>query len=213
MGDPLKEKVRIVGVGPEGILSMSLKAMRAIQDADILFGSERILGFFPNHDAKKVPIQSDLREVVETIRSNLGRLQMAVLAAGDPNFFGIAPELVAQLGKGAVEILPNVSAMQLAFARIKEGWEDAYFGSVRGRPIEAIIEPVRLAGKAGLLTDARNHPAAVAQMLLQRGIEGRTVYVFEETGSGEERLTETDLAGLAGKNFSTADLMILLKRS
>ncbi|MBI3803801.1 MAG: precorrin-6y C5,15-methyltransferase (decarboxylating) subunit CbiE [Nitrospirae bacterium] len=211
MGEPFKEKVQVVGVGEDGILSMSLKAMRLIQDAEILFGSERLLALFPNHDAKKILLQADLKEAVGIIRSNLGRRQMAVLAPGDPNFFGIGPELIAQLGKDGVEIFPNVSTMQLAFARIKEGWGDAYLGSVRNRPIEAIVEPVRAASKAGLLTDDRHTPAAVAQLLLQHGIEERRVYLFEEIGGGEERLTKTNLTHLIGKTFSPAGVMILLK--
>ena len=98
MSDPFKEKVYIVDVGEDGLLSMSLKAMRLLQEAELLFGAERLLSFFPNHDAKKIPIQS-----------NLGRRQMAVLASGDPNFCGIARDLMEQLGKKAVEIVPNVS--------------------------------------------------------------------------------------------------------
>ncbi|MCG3112162.1 MAG: precorrin-6y C5,15-methyltransferase (decarboxylating) subunit CbiE [Candidatus Manganitrophus sp. SB1] len=212
MGDPLKEKVHVFGVGEDGVLSMNLKAMRLLQDAEWIFGPERLLAFFPNHDAKKIPIQSDLKKIAEMIQSNLGRRQMAVLASGDPNFYGIAQGLVAQLGKEAVEILPNVSAMQLAFARIKESWEEAYLGSVRNRPIEGVIEPVRHAVKAGILTDAENTPAALAKALLARGIENRTAYVCENLGEGDERVTELDLKQLPGRNSSPRTILILLDR-
>lgn len=211
MGDPLKEKVHVIGVGEDGVLSMSLKAMRLLQDAEWIFGPERLLAFFPNHDAKKIPIQSDLKEIAGMIQSNLGRRQMAVLAPGDPNFCGIARDLVARLGKEGVEIVPNVSAIQLAFARIKESWEEAYLGSVRGRPIEGAIEPVRYAVKAGLLTDAENTPSALAKALLERGVENRTAYVCENLGEGDERVTELDLALLPGKSFSPRTVLILLK--
>ncbi len=213
MGDPLKEKVHIVGVGEDGVLSMNLKMMRLLQDAEWLFGSERLLSFFPNHDAKKIPIQSNLKAIIEVIQSNLGRRQMAVLAPGDPNFFGIARDLIEQLGKEAVEIVPNVSDMQLAFARIKESWEAAYLGSVRNRPLEDIIEPVRHAAKAGLFTDLQNAPSAIAEVLLAQGIENRTAYVCENVGGSDERITEMDLAQLPGKRFSPRTILILLKRS
>lgn len=213
MGDPLKEKVHVIGVGEDGVLSMNLKAMRLMQDAELLFGPERLLAFFPNHDAKKIPIQSDIKEIVEMIQSNLGRRQMAVLASGDPNFCGIAPELVEQLGKEAVEIVPNVSAMQLAFARIKESWEEAYLGSVQGRPVEEVIEPIRHTMKAGLLTDRQNTPSAIARLFLEQGIEDRTTYVCENIGASDERITETDLAQLPGRSFSPRAILILLKRS
>lgn len=59
MGDPLKEKVHVFGVGKDGVLSMNLKAMRLLQDAEWIFGPERLLAFFPNHDAKKIPIPDE----------------------------------------------------------------------------------------------------------------------------------------------------------
>lgn len=212
MGDPLKEKVHIVGVGEDGVLSMNLKTMRLLQDVEWIFGPERLLAFFPNHDAKKIPIQSNVKEMAEMIQSNLGRRQMAVLAPGDPNFYGIARDLVDQLGKESVEIIPNVSAMQLAFARIKEGWEGVYLGSVQGRPIDEIIEPVRHAVKAGLLTDARNTPSAIAGALLAQGIGNRSASVCENVGGSDERVTELDLEQLPGRSFSPRTILILLKR-
>ncbi len=213
MGDPLKEKVHIIGVGEDGILSMNLRAMRLMQDAELLFGPERLLAFFPNHDAKKIPFELNLNEIVEMIQANLGRRKMAVLASGDPNFYGIARDLVARLGKKAVEVIPNVSAMQLAFARIKESWEEAFLGSVQGRPIGEVIESVRHAEKAALLTDAQNTPSAIAKELLEHGIADRTAYVCENVGGSDERITETDLAQLVGRSFSSRTVLILLKRS
>ena len=213
MGDPLKEKVHVFGVGEDGVLSMNLKAMRLLQDAEWIFGPERLLAFFPNHDAKKIPIQSNLKEIAEMIQSNLGRRQMAVLASGDPNFYGIARDLVEQLGKEAVEVIPNVSAMQLAFARIKESWEEAYLGSIRNRPIEEVIEPVRHAVKAGLITDALNSPSALAAVLLEQGIRNRTAYLCENLGEGDERVTAFDLEQLPGRSFSPRTILILLKRA
>jgi len=212
MGDPLKERVHIFGVGEEGILSMTLKAMRLLQDAEWIFGPERLLAFFPNHDAKKIPIGSNFKEIARTIQSNLGRRQMAVLDSGDPNFSGIAQGLVEQLGKDSVEIIPNVSAMQLAFARIKESWEGAYLGSVQGRPLQDVVEPVRHAVKVGILTDEQNTPSALATLLLERGVDHRTAYVCENLGGPDARVTGLDLEQLPGRRFSPSAVVILLKR-
>jgi precorrin-6Y C5,15-methyltransferase (decarboxylating) len=211
LGDPLKDKVHIVGVLDDGIYSLPLKIIDLLHHTDLMFGGERHLAFFPNHTAKKIPIKSNLQEIAETIQSNLGQLQMAVLASGDPNFYGIAKYLIGRLGKEAVEIVPNVSAMQLAFARIKESWDDAFLGSVHARPIEAIIESIRNAEKAGLFTDDKHTPAQIAGKLLESGIENRTAYVCENLGGGEERVTATDLKGLLDKTFSPLNVLIVKK--
>lgn len=211
MEDPLKDKVHIIGVLEDGILSIPLKTMRVLQDADLIFGKERHLAFFPNHSAKKIPIKSNQEEIAKTIKENLGQLQMAVLASGDPNFYGIAQFFIEKLGRDRVEILPNVNVMQLAFARIKESWSDAFLGSVHGRPIEAIVESVRKAPKAGLLTDEKHSPAAVAQTLLEKGVENRLAYVCENLGSAEERTTQADLESLTEMRFSPLSVLIVIK--
>lgn len=209
MGDPLREKVHIVGVLDDGIYSLPLKTIDLLHHTDLMFGGERHLSLFPNHTAKKIPIKSNLDEIAETIRSNLGRLQMAVLASGDPDFYGIAKYLVGKLGKESVEIVPNVSAMQLAFARIKESWDGAYLGSLGAQPPESVIEPIRKAEKAALFTDDRNTPAAIAALLLGRGIENRTAYVCENLGREDERVTATDLKSLVEMKFSPLNVLII----
>ena len=211
MGDPLKDKVHIVGVLDDGIYSLPLKTIDLLHHTDLMFGGERHLALFPNHTARKVPIKSNLKEIAETIQSNLGQLQMAVLASGDPGFYGIAKFLVGKLGKEAVEIVPNVSAMQLAFARIKESWEEAFLGSVHARPIEKIIESVRHAEIAGLFTDDKHTPGEIAGRLLEAGVENRTAYVCENLGGEEERITASDLKGLSGRVFSPLNVLIIKK--
>ena len=209
MADPLKDKVHIVGILDDGIYSLPLKTIDLLHHTDILFGGERHLALFPNHTAKKIPIHSNLKEIAGTIRSNLGQLQMAVLAAGDPNFYGIAKYLTGALGKEAVEIVPNVSVMQLAFARIKENWDDAFLGSVHARSIEQIVAAVRHADKAGLFTDDKQTPGEIARRLLESGIENRTAYVCENLGGEDERMTVTDLKGLTDRAFSPLNVLII----
>ena len=64
-----------------------------------------------------------------------------VLGSGDPNFFGIARFLMRNLPKERIEIFPNVTSVQYAFARIKEPWDDAVFISVHGRGLGRCHRP------------------------------------------------------------------------
>ncbi len=67
----------------------------------------------------------------------------------------MARYLCDRLGKDSFEVVPHVSSMQLAFARIKESWEDAYLTNLAGRPIEAVIDRIRTAEKVGLVLQRR----------------------------------------------------------
>ena len=94
--------------------------------------------------------------------------------------------------------------MQLAFARIKESWEDAYLTSLSGRPIEAVIDRIRTAEKIGLFSSDDCPPARLAQQLLERGIDYFRAYVCENLGSPDERVTQAELADLAGDGIQSA---------
>ena len=209
---PSGDKLVIVGIGDDGIGSLPASSAKRIGEAEILFGGDRLLAFFSGHPAEKMAIKSNLKEVAEKIKANLGKRRMAVLASGDPNFYGIARFLVSQLGPEAVQILPNVSAMQLAFARICESWEDADLASCHARPIEGIVELVRRSGKVGLFTDDQNTPSRIARTLREHGIENCAAVVCENLGGEAERITRTDLDGLVDREFSPLNVLILRRR-
>jgi precorrin-6Y C5,15-methyltransferase (decarboxylating) len=177
----------------------------------MVFGGGRLLGMFPALNGEKIVIKNNLAEIAALIKKNLGRKRMVVLASGDPNFFGIARYLKAEMGGNAVDIIPNVSAMQLAFARIKESWEDAVFVSVHSRPIADIVNTVCLNNKVGVFTDTKHTPADIARVLLEHGVDGYQAYVCQELGSKDERVVKTDLRGLCRMKFSPLNVLILLR--
>lgn len=209
---PSEHKVWIIGVGNDGKASLSQTALGLIEKADLLIGGERLLSFFPDSTAEKVAIKAKLDEVVERLRADYGTRRIVVLATGDPNFYGITRTLTAKLPKEWFEVLPTVSAMQWAFARIKEPWEDAAFASVHGRrPLEPLVELVRRSRKIGVFTDEVHSPPVIARRLLAEGITGFRAYVCEDLGSEREKVTETDLPTLAGMTVSPLNTLILVR--
>jgi precorrin-6Y C5,15-methyltransferase (decarboxylating) len=206
-----KGKVHIIGVAPEGASSLLPEARRLVNQAEIILGGKRLLDMFPSLAGKKITIRNNLAEVTELISRNLGHKRMVVLASGDPNFYGIARYLTAKLGKDVLEIMPNVSAMQVAFARIKEGWEDAVLVSVHSRPIEDIVEMVRSNNKVGIFTDDEHTPATIAKVLLEHGVDGYRAYVCQNLGRKDENVIKTDLPGLRQIRASPLNVLILLR--
>jgi precorrin-6Y C5,15-methyltransferase (decarboxylating) len=206
-----RDKVHIIGVAPEGASSLLPEARRLVDRAGVVFGGKRLLDMFPSLSGEKIAIRNNLTEVTELIKRNLGRKRMVVLASGDPNFYGIASYLTGKLGKDVLEIMPNVSAMQVAFARIKEGWEDAVLVSVHSRPIGDIVEMVRSNRKVGIFTDDEHTPATIARVLLEHGVDGYRAYVCQNLGSKDEEVVATDLPGLRQVKASSLNVLILLR--
>ena len=96
---------------------------------------------------------------------------------------GVHPELPSH----RFEVMPHVSAMQMAFARVKESWEEAFLTNLASHGMESVLEPIRSAEKVGLFTSEECPPAAVARTLLDQHIDYFTAYICENLGAPDER--------------------------
>lgn len=204
-------KVYIIGVAPGGAGSLLPEARHRLQQADMVFAGRRLLALFPSLSGQKFVIENNLEEVAQLIKDNLNQQRIVVLASGDPNFYGIASFLMRKLGKNLIEIIPNVSALQLAFARIKESWDDAVLASVHSRPIADIVDLVRSHHKIALFTDDKNSPDKIARLLQEQGIANCRTYICQDLGSEKEKIIATDLYSLKEMRCSPLNVMILIK--
>ncbi len=200
-------KVYIIGVAPGGESSLLPETHRLVNDAEIVFGGKRLLDMFPSLGGQKIILKNNLDETADLIKANLGHKRIVVLASGDPDFYGIARYLTGKLGQDAFEIIPNVSAMQLAFARIKESWDDAILASVHSRSIEDIIDMVRSSCKIGIFTDDKHTPGKIAGVLQEHGIDNCRAYVCQDLGSEQENIVATDLYSLKRGGVLTTECL------
>src|SRR5205823_3104475 len=144
--------------------------------AEVVFGPEATLALLPEVNpevnAERRPLPGDLPSVLALLEEFFRKPRRAVLLApGDPLFYGVARYLCDRLGKDRFEVLPHVSCMQLAFARIKESWEEAYLTNLATHPLEEVLDRIRIAETVGLFTSEEQGPAQVARQLLARGVD------------------------------------------
>ena len=205
------EKVHILGIGDDGLEGLTSSARQLLQSADLILGPERSLSMLTGLKAKQAPVSGPLEDLVRLIRAAEGK-RVVVLQAGDPLFYGTARFLFDKLGKDRFEVLPHVSSMQLAFARVKENWDEAYQANLATQPLELVVEKVRTAQIVGLFTTETVSPAGVAQALLDRKIDYFTAYVCENLGSPDERVTQAELADVASEEYATLNVMILIRK-
>jgi precorrin-6Y C5,15-methyltransferase (decarboxylating) len=205
------QPVMIVGIGDNGADSLSREALERIAEAELLVGGERHLAFFPDHRGEKLAIRDNLKELAARLQAETRRV--VVLASGDPLFHGIAGYLANKVGRERLEVLPNISSMQLAFARIKESWHDAALVSCHAKPIDDVIDVVRDAKKVGIFTDDENTPARVARELLKAGIGGFLAHICENLSGRDERLTVCNLEELVDRSFGPLNVLVLIKKA
>jgi precorrin-6Y C5,15-methyltransferase (decarboxylating) len=203
-----QQKIYLVGAGIEGWEGFGAKALEVINAAEVLVGHRRHLDIFPDFKGKKQEL-GDLSILLEELRGTDRRT--VVLGSGDPNFFGIARFLLRNLPKERIEIFPNVTSVQYAFAQIKEPWDDAIFVSVHGRGLKPAVDRIVAAEKVAVLTDKTNTPAVIARELIARGAEGYEAWLCEDLGLPAEKFTRTDVRGLVDTSASPLNILILIK--
>jgi precorrin-6Y C5,15-methyltransferase (decarboxylating) len=203
----------VVGIGHDGPAGLSPEARTHIEAARILAGGRRHLDFFPQWQGEKIPLEGDVAAFVGTLRERYRRQKTVVLASGDPLFYGIGRALLELIPRDDLLFLPHVGSVQLAFARVKEAWHDASVVSLHGRPLETLIPTIAArAAKVAVLTDARNHPAAVADLLREQGAaEEYTLWVCENLGGPDEKVSRFAPADLQGATFSPLNVVVLLR--
>ena len=150
---------------------------------------------------------------------------ISILAVGDPMFFGIGRVIIDEFGKDMVEIMPDLSSIQVAFTRIKETWHSAFLMSVHGGPdpekrrkleyelsdIPALTEKH---DKIGILTDKVNTPAEIAGVLNLSPVTRHLsliMYVCEKLGYDDEKITKGIPADISGLSFSHPNVVIIIK--
>ena len=206
------EKVHIVGIGDDGVEGMTAHARRLVEAADVLVGPESCAQLMPAGLRSRLVPASNLEELVERIEAGASK-RIVVLASGDPLFYGTARYVCSKLGKDRFEVVPHVSSMQLAFARVKESWEEAFLANLAGQSIERVIDRVRSSDTAGLFTSDQWPAPAVARALLDEGIDSFQAYVCENLGSPDERVTQGSLAEIAKDSFASPNVMILVRKA
>jgi precorrin-6B C5,15-methyltransferase / cobalt-precorrin-6B C5,C15-methyltransferase len=202
-------RVLVVGVGDDGPGGLPSSVRSRIEQADLLVGGRRHLELFDGSGHDRLAIAGGLDSVLERVASAAADGQVVVLASGDPCYFGIGPHLAERIGRDRVEIVPHVSSVALAFARLGIAWQDATVVSAHGRPLDAAIRRARGARKLAMLTDDVNTPGVAAAALLAGGADDCPAWVFEHLGGTRELAVESTLSALVGRSFASLNVLVI----
>ena len=110
---------------------------------------------------------------------------VVVLASGDPGFFGVLRLLREQVPAAELEVVPAVSSVATAFARVALPWDDAVVVSAHGRDPRSAVAACRAHPKVAVLTAPGAGPAELGRALA--GVP-RTMVVAERLGLPDERV-------------------------
>ena len=105
----------VIGIGDDGIAGLSPAARTLVETAQTLVGGARHLAMVPGGSAERVSWRQPLGDTIADIGSRRGT-RVAVLASGDPLWYGVATVLLRHFRREEMTIVPQPSAFSLAAA-------------------------------------------------------------------------------------------------
>lgn len=218
---------RVIGVLDDGVNSLSATALAYLRTADVVIGGSRTLALLDAEiraGATTHDLTGQLKAVPQWVRTARDAQQSCVvLATGDPLCHGIAPYLAQHVCLDALDILPNLSTLQVACARVGLAWQDARIVSVHskdagewvrgshpGHGLYALAQAVRSQHRLLVLTSPDNSPDRIARLLLTEGLGGDFhMAVAENLLQANERVY-TQLSPEQASIMRFADLNVVL---
>lgn len=204
--------VQVIGMGMEpGAFGPAARA--ALARAELLIGAAAHLAALPELTAEKRPYPSPMSGLWDLLQTNAGR-RIALLASGDPLFFGIGNTLLRYLPPEHLVFHPNVSSIQAAFARLGRPWQQAQWVSLHGRPLASLRAVLRGHRLYALLTDRDSSPPAIARVLVETGFGESDLWIAEDLAAPTERFRHFRAVELVevATAFSPLNVVILETR-
>ena len=213
-------KITIVGVGPGDPDLLTLKARDAIRNADYVAGFETVLKPVRRWiSGEALPMRyRDQEDVLEQLAAHAESGKLCVVCAwGDLNFS--AKELLDRVRRRAdVQLIPGVSSVQVACARLGLAMEASIFITLHARDgheagLQELVERLKRR-RRNIIVLPRPFdlmPAAIAALLLQEGIAADTqLRALQRLSLPDESIREYTLGALAAEEAEFSDLTILV---
>ncbi|MEJ2717779.1 MAG: precorrin-6y C5,15-methyltransferase (decarboxylating) subunit CbiE [Deltaproteobacteria bacterium] len=206
-------KIAIVGCGPGHETYVTPAAVRAIERAGVLVGPKRLLDLFPSGRSERIALGSNIDEALDMVAEKRHTHEVAILVSGDPGIFSLAKRVVDRFGRDSCEIVPGVSSIQVAFARIGLAWTDAKIISAhKENPDARLWESTRDEDKIAILAGRATALQWIASAASGLGND-RHMFVCEDLTLETESIREVRAQDLADLDLSSRTIVLIIKKS
>ena len=175
----------VIGIGEDGLDGLSAVAREALTSADVLVGGDRHLAMVPDDGCERIIWGSPLAATLDRIMEMAGR-PVAVLATGNPMWFGIGATLSRSVPPEEMRIIPAPSAFSLAASRL--GWRMAEVEclTLHGRSIDRVRYFLSPGTRMIILSHDGETPAQIASILRETGFGKSAITVLTNMSGPEE---------------------------
>lgn len=186
----------MIGIGEDGPDGLPPASRQALEAAEIVMGPKRHLGLLPPLRAEVVEWPVPFCEGVPLLLRFRGR-RVAVLASGDPFWFGAGSVLAQHLDAGEWRALPAPSTASLAAARL--GWplERVTCLGLHAAPLTRLRPHLAPGARLIVLLRDGEVVGALAEWVTAQGFGASTLWVMEALGGPRERIRQARAQNMA----------------
>ena len=154
-------KIILSGIGMGNTDGMTREAYHAFEEAEVIFGAERMLENLPGKGIKVPYYRAD--DIISYLIEHPQYTKVAAAFSGDSGFYSGAQSMKKALEeanekgilKSETTILPGISSVSALAARLGVSWNDAVLASIHGRRTN-VVNLVRKNTKVFLLLSGKN---------------------------------------------------------
>ena len=177
--------LHIVGIGEDGLDGLVPAARAVVESAEVIIGGERHHQMVGIHSAERMKWPSPFDALISQLQTLRGK-RVVVLATGDPLWFSVGARIGRSIDPAEITYYPQISAFQLASARMGWSMADVEALTVHGRPVEQIISFIQPNQRLLILTTGGQTPGQIAKFLADRGFGASKMTVLAAMGGGNE---------------------------
>lgn len=198
MSEPAR--IHIIGLGVSATARLRPEAVAALAEADWVLGSERQLNVvepvLTGQRTRLLPALADLAGWIDE-QDRKGTRTIAVLASGDPLYYGIGGWFSRHFAGDRLSFYPAVSSLQAACHAMGVSLQDVEVLSLHGRPLAKIRTRLKRNARLLILTDKHSMPPVLARECLDAGFGESTLTVCEALGYPHQAIRTFSALALA----------------
>ncbi|MGL4570404.1 MAG: precorrin-6y C5,15-methyltransferase (decarboxylating) subunit CbiE [Clostridium sp.] len=200
--------IYIVGLGPGNKDYILKKAEEILKGSDLIIGFDRAIESLDFINNKKVKVNK-LKEIIEIAENYDYKSNLAIVASGDPMFYGISNYINNNCTK-EIEVIPGISSFQYLMCNINKPWNNAHTGSLHGRE-EDFINKVNQNEVSIWLCDNKNTPSLLCEKLVNNNINC-LVTVGENLSYEDERIVTDCPEVLRDIEFNNLSIIVIERK-
>lgn len=204
-----KRKVTLVGIGMGDSSQLTLEAVDACQNADVIIGAERMLSSVKMHCSNTFNAYiSD--EIIDFIKSHEEYCNIVVALSGDVGFYSAAKKLIDAIEKEGYELklVCGISSVVYLCSKLKTSWEDINLLSAHGRDAN-IIASVKSHKKTFALLSGSDGVRSVCDSLIEAGLNDVILHVGENLSYSNELITSGQPTDLKNQDFGKLCVVLI----